>query len=153
VSEFASADFRASLGYELVLLMRTHRNVVAARLSELGLHVGQEMLLARLWSSDGRSQVELARELGVEAPTVAKAVARLERAGLLTRRPDDVDRRVTRVWLSDAGRELQRPVNELWREVEDHMLAGLDDEELSTVRASVRAMATNLGAPDPSTRC
>jgi DNA-binding MarR family transcriptional regulator len=149
----ARADFRTGLGYELVLLMRAHRNAVAARLGDVGLHVGQEMLLARLWQEDGRSQVELARDMGVEPPTVAKAVARLERGGMLERRADGVDRRVTRVWLTDAGRALREPVVELWRDVERQMFTGIEDDELETVRAVARRMAANLAgisarAPD-----
>jgi DNA-binding MarR family transcriptional regulator len=130
------------------MVMRAHRNAVAARLAEIGLHVGQEMLLLRLWDADGRSQVDLARDMGVEPPTVAKAVGRLERAGLLERRPDPADRRVTRIWLTEAGRALREPVARRWAEVEEMMFAEVGDAEIGQLREVVRRMARNLSGND-----
>lgn len=47
---------------------------------------------------------ELAAIEQVAPPTVTKVVGKLEDAGLVVREPDEADRRVWRVSLSDAGR-------------------------------------------------
>ena len=43
-------------------------------------------------------------ELGIPRSTITNLVDRLERAGLVERRPDSADRRVTLVGLAEAGR-------------------------------------------------
>lgn len=102
---------------------------MATALAEHGLHIGQELMLAQLWSADGLPQVELAARLGVSAPAVSKVVRGLEVTGLVTRRTDDADGRVLRVWLTDAGRALDGPVTAVWFAVESEMLATLEDDE------------------------
>jgi DNA-binding MarR family transcriptional regulator len=46
---------------------------------------------------------DIAAVLGIEAPSVSRTVQDLERDGLLTRRPDDSDRRASQVTLTKAG--------------------------------------------------
>ncbi|HSH45412.1 MAG TPA: hypothetical protein VK966_06135, partial [Longimicrobiales bacterium] len=60
----------APLGFSLVQVARTHRRWVSASLEQLGLHVGQELLLAQLCGREGDRQTVLAEALGVELPTV-----------------------------------------------------------------------------------
>ncbi len=132
------------IGAAMIRLMRQHRHVVAAELAELGLHVGQEWLLMQLWRQDGCSQAELGRELGVEQPTIAKAVRRLEAAGFLRRTPDLSDARITRVWLTEQGRSAWRDVAKRWAAVDQRMLAGLAAEEQRALRGLLERMADNL---------
>src|SRR5690242_7446781 len=54
------------LAYRMVALAKVHRDFVARRLSDLGLYVGQELLLARMWEQDGLPQSELVSRLQVE---------------------------------------------------------------------------------------
>lgn len=54
---------------------------MAIALAPLGLHPGQELMLSILAERGSTTQVQLARVLGVELPTIAKIVGRLERAG------------------------------------------------------------------------
>jgi DNA-binding MarR family transcriptional regulator len=56
-------------------------------------------------SSNCRIQ-DIARVLGIEAPSVSRTVQELERDGLVTRNQDDTDRRASNVALTEAG-ELQ----------------------------------------------
>jgi DNA-binding MarR family transcriptional regulator len=53
-----------------------------------------------------RTLGELARVEGVRPPTITRIVAALERAGLVERRPDAADRRVTRVRATPRGTRL-----------------------------------------------
>jgi DNA-binding MarR family transcriptional regulator len=47
----------------------------------------------------------------------------------LRREPDPDNRRVQRVYLTDAGRRLEDPVREVWREVEEGFLGDLSGSE------------------------
>ncbi|TMR94166.1 MarR family winged helix-turn-helix transcriptional regulator [Nonomuraea basaltis] len=128
-----------TLSYALIKLMKTQRNQLAAALAPLGLHVGQEMLLNQLWREDGLTQGELIARLGVEPPTVTKTLQRLERAGFVYRAPDPDRPRVGRVHLTDAGKALREPVEEIWSRMDEDLQRGLDDAERELLARLVRA--------------
>ena len=140
---------RSLLGFALVGVARRHRGAVAEEFEALGLYVGQEMLLSRLWEQDGQSQAALARACGIEGPTVTKAVARMERQGLVVRGPDPVDGRVSRVSLTDAGRNLEASVARSWRSVEERMLTGMSQRDVAAALRLLRRMHDNLEPMKP----
>ncbi|WP_030464180.1 MarR family winged helix-turn-helix transcriptional regulator [Kitasatospora sp. NRRL B-11411] len=114
-----------------------------------GLHLGQNLLLAALWEQDGRTPGEIAAALEVTTPTVVKMATRMATAGLLTRARDDRDQRLVRLWLTDAGRALQQPVEAERRRLEEQVTAGLTATErrhLLTALAKIHRAATALPA-------
>jgi MarR family transcriptional regulator, organic hydroperoxide resistance regulator len=133
-----------TLGFLLAQVCRSHRNEVDLALSEVGLHVGQEMLLLHLWAEEGMTQSQLAERLMVEPPTVTKALHRLERGGVIERRQDAEDARVSRVYLTEHGRSLQQPVLDAWRTVEERTLRGLTIEEQIVLRRLLLQVRNNL---------
>lgn len=66
---------------------------------------GQAMCLGLLRVNEGVTQREVAHMLHVAPPTVSKMLSAMEKAGLVERRPDQTDQRLTRVYITDAGRE------------------------------------------------
>ena len=94
-----------------------------------GLHLGQDHLLAALWEQDGRTPGEVAAAVHVTTPTVVKMATRMATAGLLTRRRDDRDNRLVRLWLTDAGRALQGPVEAERRSMEEKVTVDLTEAE------------------------
>lgn len=134
-----------SVGHVLAQVAKAHRIRVAAALAGLGLHVGQEMVLMQLWAQDGLTQSDLVQRLRVEPPTVTKMLQRMERAGLVERRPDPQDARVYRVYLTARGADLRTQVEASWAAVEEQMLAGLTLEEQLLLRRLLLQMRANLG--------
>ncbi|MEU5638642.1 MarR family winged helix-turn-helix transcriptional regulator [Streptomyces milbemycinicus] len=108
---------------------KTLRALADRGMREHGLHLGQNHLLAALWEHDGRTPGEIAAALHVTTPTVTKMATRMAATGLLTRRPDDRDSRLVRLWLTDAGRALQKPVEQERRRMEEAVTADLTDDE------------------------
>ncbi len=102
----------------LVGAAKQHRAAVARRLSPLGLHIGQDLLLLELEARGGVSQRELAARLGVEQPTVGVALRRLEAAGFVQRRPAPHDGRVRLVFLTPQGRVALPHVHRAWQDAE-----------------------------------
>lgn len=140
----ADQPIQDTISYLLIKVAKAHRSRVGAGLAGLGLHVGQEMVLLRLWDEDGLSQTELAARLHIEPPTVTKVLHRMERAGLVTRRPDPDDARVSRVYLTERGRALREPVLKVWAAGEERMLAGLTADERRQLRLMLSRMRQNL---------
>jgi len=89
------------VGYLLVQLMKAHRNYAESALTQLGAHVGQEMILFHLWEEDGITQSQIAEYLCVKPPTVTKMVQRMEASGLVERQHDPEDAHASRAYLSE----------------------------------------------------
>ena len=143
----ADHPVKERIGFRLAKVCKAHRGNVAGLLVEVGLHVGQEMVLIELWQNDGLRGGELACRLGVEPPTVTKMLRRLEAMGLIERRPDPADARSFRVYLTGSGRALEEPVLRCWERAEERTFAGLDSaerREFGRLLAKVRAgLGTN----------
>ena len=131
-------------GYLLARVCKAHRGSVGTVLSEVGLHVGQEMVLAHLWRQDGLTPSELADRLGVEPPTVTNMLSRMEKAGLLERCRHPQDARCTRVYLTERGRELREPVERRWESVQERAFTGITPDEEALLRGLLVRIRDNL---------
>jgi MarR family transcriptional regulator, organic hydroperoxide resistance regulator len=129
--------------YRLIRVAKQLGVFVGDRLGPLGLHPGQERLLAVLWEQEGVSQSQLVDRLAVQPPTVTTALQRLERGGFLRREADPDNRRVSRVYLTDRGRSVEAPVREIFAEAETRFLTGLS----ATEREELVALLDRIG-PD-----
>ena len=100
-------------------------------MDELGLYQGQAFVLYALWDQDGLTQSELTERLNRSPSTITKTVQRMEKAGFVERRSDDNDERISRVCLTDAGREIQSAVEEVWNRLDRQIFAGFNAQELA----------------------
>lgn len=84
-------------GVLLAHICRAQRTLAETELTKLGLHLGQDRALLCLMEGERVGQSDLATHLCVEPPTVTKMLQRMEKAGLVERRQDDQDGRISRV--------------------------------------------------------
>jgi DNA-binding MarR family transcriptional regulator len=80
---------------------------------------------------------ELAAIERIAPPSMTRIAARLEEAGLLERRADSTDRRVARVAISPAGRELLRQSRERGDAFMSARLEALSEEERDLLARAV----------------
>ena len=85
-----------------------HRQLMFTVFAQEGAHPAQAFCLKILAQRDGISQRELAGALHLSSPTVTAMLQRMEKGGTIERRPDPADGRITRVYLTAAGRERER---------------------------------------------
>lgn len=133
-----------TLSYQIAQTCHAHRNAAHAALSDAGVHVGQEMLLIQLWEVEGLTQSELADELCVEAPTITRMLQRMEKTGLIERRSDPNDARVSRVYVTDEGASLQSDVEAAWHTLEERTLENVTIEERLLLRRLLLQIQDNL---------
>lgn len=123
------------------------RALTEAEMRRHGLHFGQDLVLTVLWERDGRTPGEVAAALHVTTPTIVKMATRMTRAGLLTRRRDDRDNRLVRLWLTETGRALEEPVRAARQSLEDKVTAGLTRAErlsLLDMLATIQQTASGM---------
>lgn len=98
-----------SAGYLTNHMARLFAQGLEARIKPLGIVPGQFPALLALWEQDGRTQKELVDLLDVEQATMANTLTRMERDGLIVRKPHPGDGRAQLIWLTAKAKKLERP--------------------------------------------
>lgn len=130
-------------GLLLSRLARAANRALAAQLADLGLrsqHFGVLHLLAEAGPLSG---AELAGALRVHASNLVRVLDELEASGLVRRERDPEDRRRHRVVLSGRGADLLARAERVAGEIEDELLAPLDDSERAQLRELLGRVATH----------
>ncbi|GCE29021.1 hypothetical protein KDA_45050 [Dictyobacter alpinus] len=132
------------IGYELIQAFRAHHLRAEKELGLLGLRPSQELILLQLWEQEGLSQSLLAERMKVEQSTMSVMLRRMEKAGFIERRQDLQDARISRIYLTQKGRELESRIRAIWEELEHQTLAGLTMAEQVLLRRLLQQVRTNL---------
>ena len=139
-----SATIPNTISYLIAQVGKAHRNTAGELLQEVDIHLGQEMLLQCLWQKDNQTQSELADRLSVRLATVNRMVNRMEKARLVSKCPDEMDGRVSRVQLTEKGRAVQGSIEDVWGQLEDRTLAGFGHQDKETLRRLLEQIVENL---------
>lgn len=141
-----------TIGYELAQTCKLVRTRAHALLGEVGLCRGQQFILSALWKQEGIPHSDLAGQVHVKPATVTSMLKRMEKAGLVERRHDPRDQRVSRVYLTDAGRDIRGMVEGVWRELEAQTFAGFDEVEQNLPPQLLLRIHENLSGERISSR-
>jgi len=118
-----------------------------------GMTRAQWVILVRVEGQPGLSQKELAEVMEVEPITVARLIDRMERRGIVERRPDPKDRRVWRVHLRPAAQPLLGALHEARTALARMITCGLDRAAIAQFSESLMTMKATLAQePRPSRR-
>jgi MarR family transcriptional regulator, transcriptional regulator for hemolysin len=118
-------------------------------LAESGGSIPIWLILNALKNEPHRSQLELARAVGIGGPTLTRHLDGLEEAGLVRRRRDGVDRRVARVELTRAGHALHGRLLQTVIDFNRRLHAGLGSDDVETLRSLLRQLQANVGVQAP----
>ncbi len=122
--------------YLLYLLARTSHLVSAAfhqRLKAQGVGVAEWRVLASLSGTPGLTVSALAVTCLMQQPTMTKLLDRMTREGLVERRADPDDRRITRVSLTPAAAARAASLIEAARAHEAEVIAPAQAEAIKTL--------------------
>lgn len=123
-------------------VLGAHARLMGRTLAQHGMHPGQAMCLGRLAEHDGITQRDLAEMLHIARPTVTIMLQKMEKAGVIERRPDESDQRYTRIYITELGRETQAKTRVLLGEIAEETVGKLaeeDQRELERLLASLNA--------------
>lgn len=120
---------RESLGWHVAVLARKMAAQLDSELKKYDLKITYWPTLFLLWENEGLSQTELAQACMTEHYTTTRILDKLEILGLIERRTDPNSRRTFRIYLTEKGRELERPLTDLARRVNDYYLARLPEKK------------------------
>jgi MarR family transcriptional regulator for hemolysin len=114
------------------------------RLAEAGGSVPVWLILSSLKSNERRTQLDLARAVGIEGPTLTRHLDGLEDSGIVRRVRDGSDRRAVRVELTADGERLFRTLRQAVVAFNRDLTAGLSETELERVRKTLAQLEQNV---------
>ncbi|MCY9514304.1 MarR family winged helix-turn-helix transcriptional regulator [Paenibacillus apiarius] len=131
-------------------VVRAYNYQMMRMVQDAGIHPGQMPLLLLLHEQDGRSQKELVDKMKVKPATITVMLNRMEKSGLIERRADSVDMRVSRVYLQPQGKAVIGHVEQVVHQIEEQCFAGFREEEKVLLRRFLQHMHHNLSAAGAS---
>jgi MarR family transcriptional regulator for hemolysin len=108
------------------------------------------LILNALKSGRPRSQLDLARAVGIEGPTLTRHLDGMERAQLVRRQRSTRDRRTVQVELTRAGHALHGRLLKAVISFNQQLRAGIDREDEETLRRLLTQLQDNVAEHEPS---
>ena len=105
------------------------------------------VVLSALDTRVAPTQLELAKLTGRDKTRIIGNLDALEQAGLLSRRPDPVDRRAKIVEISDAGKEVVARCRKAIARMEDEVLADIPDGDRRTFLNVLGKLTNDVADP------
>ncbi|OJT98935.1 MAG: MarR family transcriptional regulator [Rhizobium sp. 63-7] len=134
----------ADLAQAITQAARSMRTTLSRNLLEGGLYAGQDGVIVALTEADGLTAGALAQRLGVKAPTMTRAIGRMEVQGFVERRPDETDQRLTKVYLTENGRSSTELIARAVTACDALALKGFSDKEVRTLVRLLKTLDANL---------
>jgi MarR family transcriptional regulator for hemolysin len=131
-----------------LLLAGTAKDVGRAfgsALAERGGSIPIWLILNALKREPRRSQLELARAVGIEGPTLTRHLDGMEQDGLVRRRRSGPDRRAVQVELTRAGHALHGRLLKAVVDFNERLRAGLSTEDVEALRMLLGRLRENAG--------
>jgi DNA-binding MarR family transcriptional regulator len=110
----------------------------------VGITVDQWVILHHLEKEDGQNQLDIAKAVFKDAPTVTRILDLLEEKELVARIPDTNDRRRFNIELTQKGKD---KVEEVWpymKEGRQKAWGGLDEEAIAQLTKSLNQVFENI---------
>ena len=114
------------------------------QLKQIGIHPGQLPIIKLLDFHDGLSQKEIAGKLFLSAPTVTMSIRRMEKANMVSRRQDEKDQRISRIYLTEEGRASAAKIAALQEENEKMLRRGFSEAEIYLFKRFCEQIKENI---------
>lgn len=118
-----------SLGYRIKLLSMLLSRTFQERLEPYGLTPFHWVVLCCLWQEDGLATSSIGERLQQVGGTLTGVLDRMEERGLVRRERDMRDRRIWRIWLTQAGKDLEQVLPPIALEIREQAMAGMSESD------------------------
>ncbi len=135
----------SKIGTDLARLVRIWRALIDHRLKPLKLTQTHWVTLHNIIQlPPDQSQIQLAKAIGIEQPSLVRTLDQLEEKKLITRHTCANDRRAKRIKLTDESAPFIRQVDDVIRCTRDEILGGISDEELNVLSSLILKLEKNI---------
>lgn len=138
-------DFDESVGHWICATSHAMRRCLDTELARENITLRQWEVLAWLAMEGEQTQVELAERLGIEAPTLAGVLGRMERDGWLERFPCPNDRRKKRIRVTEQAEAVWSRMVDCCGRVCLRATQEIPAEHLQIMKRTCEKIRENLG--------
>jgi DNA-binding MarR family transcriptional regulator len=135
-----------SVGFLIASLRTRIFKAVDIEMGKLGFTSAQWPILRLVATGATPTAADLCRQLNYDTGSMTRMLSRLERKGVIVRKPSDEDRRVIRLHITPAGRKLFPKLRDVVMRVLNHLTADFSPEEVHAASSLLRRMRENLVA-------
>lgn len=133
------------LGSDLARLVRIWRALIDHRLKPLELTQTHWVTLHNIHQlPPEQSQIQLAKAIGIEQPSLVRTLDQLEHKGLISRQTCANDRRAKRIKLTEKAEPLIQEMEAVISHTRGDILAGISAEELEMLTSLIRKLEQNI---------
>jgi MarR family transcriptional regulator for hemolysin len=136
------------LGLLLATTSKTVGRAFNSALAESGGSIPIWLILNALKTEPRRTQLDLARAVGIEGPTLTRHLDGIEQAGLVERQRGTPDRRTIQVELTRAGHALHARLLKAVISFNQKLRAGFSDQDAEALRRMLNQLQENVGGHD-----
>ncbi len=133
-------------GYQIEVTSKRVRQAFQQELraAKIGVTVDQWVLLQALDKREGLSQLELAQAVFKDQPSVTRIIDLMVEKGLLTRNPDELDRRKFLIFLTQSGKQKIMLIKPLVQEFRIRTFEGIPRTELIQFSSTLNKIFKNI---------
>lgn len=124
--------FNGSIWCNLDIALRNIDQIFRQHIHPTGLTVIEWYILRALYQRDGQHASELASAVGRAATSFTPNLDKLQKKGLIERRPDQSDRRAVRIFLTDLADKQRSDILKHTQEVDNRLNQLIPDEDMQT---------------------
>jgi DNA-binding MarR family transcriptional regulator len=114
------------------------------KIKDAHMYPGQPKLLSLIMANEGIPQKQLSEKNCVKPATITGMLNKLEANKYVYRVPDEVDKRIMRVYLTPEGRQFAEDSEKFMNSMMDQLFYGFSDEELKTLVILTEKMRSNF---------
>jgi len=125
-------DPEMNLTIRIVMAGRRWRSLIDEHLRERGHSASRMEAMASIaYSAAGTTQIQVAKRIGIEGPTLTRTLDMLEADGLVERLADPKDRRNKHMRLTQAGYEALADMFKVTQRLRKHLVSGIAGSEIA----------------------
>ncbi len=133
------------LGSDLARLVRIWRALIDHRLKPLELTQTHWVTLHNIHQlPPDQSQIQLAKAIGIEQPSLVRTLDQLEEKGLISRHTCASDRRAKRIKLTEKAEPIIEKMEDVIRKTRGEILSGISPDELDMLINLVSRLEQNI---------
>lgn len=133
------------LGSDLARLVRIWRALIDHRLKPLELTQTHWITLHNICQlPPDQSQIQLAKAIGIEQPSLVRTLDQLEEKNLITRHTCANDRRAKRIKLTKFAEPIIKQVNNVIHTTREEILNGISQKEIEWLSQMISKLERNI---------
>ncbi|GKX54730.1 transcriptional regulator SlyA [Leminorella grimontii] len=142
-----------TLGADIARLVRSWRSIIDLQLKPLGLTQTHWVTLYYLNGlPPNQSQIQLAKAIGIEQPSLVRTLDQLEGMGYVKREPCPCDRRAKQINLTEEAKPILEQVNSVVDGVRKGIERDIPKEQLALFAEIIRKFEKNIADMEISSK-